>query len=213
MKLVYIFFFYYYIIIVIKCYKIKDTNITMETLDFKKAFSYPFNRKIGLLNIFWMLLPIFGWLALGGYSVRIMKGFINNKFDELPEFSFKSDMSLGFFMFLKSIPFFLGYGVIISLLILISDVFRYLAMFIEFFIIPILFINFINKETISSLFEFEIIKVVFEDISDYIITMIKSIGLVLIYVVMCLILIGFPAMVFTPNIFIADFYKRKVLNN
>ena len=73
----------------------------MKPLDFKTAFKYPFNRAKGMWNILWVLLPIFGWFALGGYGIRIVKEFSHGKFKKLPVMSFGSDMKLGFFMFLK----------------------------------------------------------------------------------------------------------------
>jgi len=42
-----------------------------RVLSFGDAFSYSFNRWKGLLNALWIFLPIFGWFALGGYSVRM----------------------------------------------------------------------------------------------------------------------------------------------
>ncbi len=80
-----------------------------EELDFKTAFGYPFRRATGLLNILWVLLPIIGWFALGGCGIRIVKHFIKGDFNELPLFNFSEDLSLGFFMFIKAIPFAIVY--------------------------------------------------------------------------------------------------------
>ncbi|MFH0857893.1 MAG: hypothetical protein V1848_04055, partial [Candidatus Magasanikbacteria bacterium] len=59
-----------------------------QPLDFKVGFKYPFNRAKGMLNIFWIFLPIVGWFALGGYTVRIVQGFIRGEYKELPTMKF-----------------------------------------------------------------------------------------------------------------------------
>tara|TARA_Y100000310_G_C20067213_1_gene527678 strand:- start:23 stop:535 length:513 start_codon:yes stop_codon:yes gene_type:complete len=165
----------------------------------------------GMWNILWVLLPIIGWFALGGYGVRIIKEFSKGKFKQLPTFKFKGDLKLGFFMFLKAIPFFLVYIVAIGIITLANPLFGGLSrLFVELFLIPILTINFMNKETVGSYFELNIIKFVFNNFGDYVIAVLKSILLALIFVVMYLILIGIPAQTFTQNIFLADFYRRRV---
>lgn len=179
-------------------------------LDFGTALSYPFNRAKGLLNALWILLPIFGWFALGGYSVRIVKEFVDGKFEKLPLFSFKSDMKFGFFMFLKAIPFIVVYVIVSSILERVPAIGILASLFLSFFVVPILGINFMKKETVASFFEFDLIRVVFDNFSDYIVALLKSIGLAIIFFVMIIVLVGIPASIYTKNIFIADFYRRNV---
>jgi hypothetical protein len=182
----------------------------MKKLDFKSAFNYPFNKAKKMWNILWILLPIVGWFVLGGYGIRIIKEFSKGKFKQLPALKFKKDLNLGFMMFLKSLPFILIYILISTLLIEISSWLEVVDIIFKIFAMPILFIHFFNKETIGSLFEFKILKAVFDDIGDYVIVLLKSILLGLIFLVMTIILIGLPAGAFTKNIFLADFYRRKV---
>jgi len=184
----------------------------LEPINFNTAFKYPFNRAKGMLNILWILLPIFGWFALGGYSVRIIQEFTKGQFQKLPTFKFGSNMKLGFFMFIKSIPFIIAYMIVLAPLYLL-DVYTagFIKFVIELFILPILTINFLNKETVGSFFEFGIVKYVFANLGDYLIAIIKSIGLFIVYLFMAIILVGIPAMVFTQHIFLADFYRRKVI--
>jgi len=183
----------------------------MKKLDFKTAFKYPFKRAKGMWNILWILLPIIGWFALGGYGVRIVKEFSNGKFKKLPTFKFRSDLKLGFFMFLKAVPFVVAYITIGAVLDKIDSRIAGLAIFfIGLFVAPILAINFANKETIGSFFEFKIIKSVFNNLEDYIVALLKSILLNIIFVIMIVVLVGLPAGSFTKNIFLADFYRRKV---
>jgi len=183
----------------------------MAELDFKTAFKYPFNRAKGMLNILWILLPIVGWFALGGYTIRIIKEFSKGKFKTLPAFKFNSDLKLGFMMFIKAIPFIITYTVIISILSRINPRISGLAnFFLGLFVVPILTINFFNKETVGSFFEVEIIKSVFNNLGDYIMALLKSILLGIIFLIMWVILVGMPAGTFTKNIFLADFYRRRV---
>ncbi len=182
-----------------------------KTLEFKPAFMYPFNRAKGMLNIFWVLLPIIGWFALGGYGVRIVKEFSKGKFKSLPKFNFSGDLKLGFFMFLKALPFVLAYTVLVAILNFISPWFGGVAnFFLRVLVVPILGINFFNKETVGSFFEFKILSSVFSNLGDYIMALLKSLLLGLIFVIMIIVLVGIPAGAFTQSIFIADFYRRRV---
>ena len=180
-------------------------------LKFKTAFKYPFNRAKGLWNILWVLLPIIGWFALGGYGVRIIQEFSKGEFKQLPVFKFGSDLELGFMMFIKALPFVITYIIIISILNKIDIRMAGLANFlIGLFAVPILTINFFKKETVGSLFEFGIVKSVFNNLGDYIVAILKSILLGIIFLIMFIILVGIPAGTFTKNIFLADFYRRRV---
>ncbi len=182
----------------------------MAKLDFNVAFKYPFNRSEGMWNILWVFLPIFGWFALGGYGVRIIQEFSKGKFKKLPIFKFNNDLNLGFFMFIKSLPFLFSYLLLLTILYAISPWLGFIRIFIELFIIPILTINFLNKETVISFFEFKILNSVFDNLGDYLIVLLKSILLTIIFLIMIIVLVGLPALVFTRNIFLADFYRRRV---
>ena len=182
----------------------------MESIDFKSAFKYPFNRAAGLLNILWMFIPIIGWFALYGYGITIVKHFIKGDFKELPKMDFGENLGLGFFMFFKSIPFMIVLFIMYIFLIFIPFIGPLASWFISLFIVPVLTINFFKKETVASYFEFEKIKYVFEDFEDYIIALLKSIALGIIFFLMIIILVGIPAATFTQNIFFADFYRRYI---
>lgn len=182
----------------------------MAILEFKTAFKYPFNRAKGMWSILWLFLPIIGWFALNGYGIRIIQEFCKGRFEKLPILKFKSDLKLGFFMFLKALPFILMYILLIVILSIINPWLEFSRILFELFIIPMLSINFINKMTVSSFFEFRIIKYVFNNLEDYIIVLLKSILLALIFIIMWIVLVGLPAGAFTRDIFLADFYRRKV---
>jgi len=182
----------------------------MEKVDFGSGFKYPFKRPVGLLNILWFLLPIIGWFALFGYGIRIVKHFIRGDFKELPRFRFGKSLGLGFLMFLKSIPF----GIAIIFVYIIVGLIPFVgflgSLFISLFVVPILTINFFKKETVESYFELSKVKAVFDNLGEYIIVILKSIALKVIFFIMIIILVGIPAGAFTKNIFMADFYRRYV---
>ena len=162
-------------------------------------------------NILWVLLPIFGWFALGGYGIRIVKEFSHGKFKKLPVMSFGSDMKLGFFMFLKSLVLIIPYVIVITILGQLSIWLRVAGqLFIGLFMLPILMINFFNKETIDSLYEFKVLGPIFDNLGDYVTALLKSFALGIIFLIMIIVLVGFPAGSFTKNIFLADFYWRRV---
>tara|TARA_Y100000310_G_C20661024_1_gene804806 strand:- start:1207 stop:1782 length:576 start_codon:yes stop_codon:yes gene_type:complete len=188
----------------------KKTKKKIEALTFETAFKYPFKRPAGLLNILWILVPIIGWFALIGYNIRIIKNFVKGNFKELPLFNFSQDLNLGFFMFLKLIPFIVIITVINWAFGKIPFVGFLGTLFISLFIVPVLIINFFVKETIESYFDFNKVKFVFDNLEDYVITVLKSIGLGIIFLLMFVILVGIPASTFTKNIFFADFYRRYV---
>jgi len=66
------------------------------------------------------------------------------------------------------------------------------------------------KGTVRSFFEFRIIKAVFSNFEDYVMAILKSILLIFIFLLMTVILVGFPAVSFIKNIFLVDFYRRNV---
>lgn len=196
-----------------KTVKTASTNAKVNNtpVSFSEAFKFPFNRPKGLLNALWILLPIFGWFALGGYVVRITKQFVKGDFTQTPTLSFGSDMKLGFMMFIKSIPFLFLYMVIVGIItradVTTGNIVSVLA---GLLIIPVLTVNFFVKENVGAYFEFSKLKAVFSNFGDYVIVMLKSIVLAIIYIVMVIILVGIPASIYTKHLFVADFYRRNV---
>ena len=182
----------------------------MNKIEFSSGFAYPFNRAVGLLNILWWFIPIIGWFALFGYGINIVKHFVNGDFKELPKFNFGKNFILGFIMFFKAIPF----AIAITVVYIIAGIIPFAGilgiLFISLFIVPILTINFFKKETVESYFELKKLNAVFNNLGEYIIALLKSIALKIIFILMIIVLVGIPAAAFTRNIFLADFYRRYV---
>lgn len=191
----------------------------METISFSEAFKYPFKVPKRLLYILWIIIPILGWFALSGYIVRLVNEFIEGKYEGLPELHFVDDMKLGFMIFLKAIPFVLVFTVVIFVIIfavaMVNESAAYwlyilLIIFLAIFVVPILEINFFRKQTVGSFFEFRVLSAVKDNLGEYIIAILKQYVLVIIFSVLMLILVGFPALYFTTYIFIANFYGKFV---
>jgi len=181
----------------------------MENLSFGAAFKYPFNRFKGMFNILWVLLPIFGWFALGGYGVRLVNEWVEGKFEQLPEFSFGSDMKLGFILFLKAIPLMILYAVAVGILVTLHEnIGKILNIVFAILVLPMVGIHFMVKQTVKSSFEFTVSKAVFNNLIDYIVMLLKSIGLAIVFFFLYFVLVGIPGNAFTKNIFLADFYRR-----
>jgi hypothetical protein len=183
----------------------------MKALEFGAAFKYPFNRPVAMWNILWVFLPVLGWFALLGYGVRIVQGFAKGDFKELPVMNFSDDMSLGFMMLLKGLPFAIAFMFVTYFFREVDMMLGGLVeMFLSLFVVPLLAINFFKKQTVASFFEFKVLNAVFKHFGDYFVALLKSIGLGLTFLLMWVILVGIPAGAFTQNIFMADFYRRRV---
>ena len=119
-------------------------------------------------------------------------------------------------MFLKALPFVFVYSAVIGGLgaALNGSGGEWVVALVNFllglFALPILAMNFLNKETVGSFFEFKIVQSVFSHLGDYLIVLLKSILLGIVFMLMWIVLVGIPAGSFTKNIFLADFYRRRV---
>ncbi len=182
-----------------------------KKLDFRTAFQYPFNRAKRMWNILWVFVPIFGWLALLGYRIRIVREFSKGKYKELPVMNFNKDMKLGFIMLLKAIPFIAVCITIFTVPYFVQDwIGIFVECFLSIFILPILVVHFFNKGTVESFFELRVLNAVFNNFGEYLVAILKNFALSFVYILMIIILVGIPAGVFTKTIFLADFYRRKV---
>ncbi|HII01527.1 TPA: DUF4013 domain-containing protein [Methanosarcinaceae archaeon] len=158
-----------------------------------------------------MLFPVIGWLSLFGYIIRITNEFIEGKYEGLPQLHFMEDLKLGFWMLLKSIPFYIVYCIPITLAIIYDETTGQILNFlIGFFVLPVLTINFYRKQTVESFFEFSKLKYVKNNFGDYLFVMIKQYALIIVFLILSIFLVGIPALYFAGMIFTANFYGRVV---
>ena len=185
--------------------------IIIETISFSEAVKYPFKVPQRLLYILLLFIPIIGWLALFGYGVRLVNEFIEGRYEGLIKLDFMEDLKLGFMVFLKALPFYIAYMVILSATTYVNETLGNLVnLLLGFFVIPLLAVNFFRKQTIESFFEFDVLNVVRDNLGEYIITVLKQYALVIVFLVLSIVLVGIPAMFFTNSIFVANMYGRLV---
>jgi hypothetical protein len=112
---------------------------------------------------------------------------------------------------LKALPFYIGYFIVISIASYLSTSLGSLVSFLlSFFVIPILMVNFLRKQTIESFFEFDLLNVVKDNLGNYIVTMLKQYAVTLVFLFLSFILIGIPGLCFTSSMFAANFYGKYV---
>lgn len=171
---------------------------------------YPFNKLSRLFNFYWILLPIFGWLAVAGYAVKIIQSMLNNDFSELPAFGgFAKNMKKGFFLLIYMIPIF----IVLGLLNFIPFVGQIIVILLSIFLIPILFIQYCKNEKFMEGYQIKpAVNIVFNNIWDYILTILKNIVAFLVLAVASILIITMivtiPAMAFNKHFLMVDFYNR-----
>jgi hypothetical protein len=185
--------------------------IIIETISFSEAFKYPFKTPKRLLYALLLIVPIVGWLALFGYSVRLINEFIEGRYEGLIKLDFMEDLKLGFMVFLKALPFYIVYVIILSTATYVNETLGSLvSLLLGIFVIPMLAVNFMRKQTIESFFEFAILNLVRDNLGEYIITALKQYALNFVFLILSFVLVGIPAIMFTSTIFFANMYGRLV---
>lgn len=183
----------------------------METISFSDALLYPFKEPKRLLYALLLLIPILGWLILFGYIVRLVNEFIEGQYEGLIKLDYMEDLRLGFVTLLKALPFYILYNVIVFAAIYINETLGNLvSLLLGFFVVPILVVNFLRKQTIESFFEFQLLDIVKSNPGDYIIAVLKQYALSIVFLILSILLVGIPAMLFTNSIFVANLYGRLV---
>lgn len=185
--------------------------IIIETLSLSDAFKYPFKAPKKLLYALLLLIPILGWLVLFGYMVRLINEFVEGRYEEPIDINLIEDLKLGTFTFLKALPFYIAYTIIVFAVSYISATLGGLInLLLAVFVIPILVVNFFRKQTIESFFEFDALNVVKDNLGDYTVAILKQYIIGFAFVILSIILIGIPAAIFTNSIFIANFYGNYI---
>ena len=185
--------------------------IIIETIGFSEAFKYPFKTPKRLLYALLLFVPIIGWLALFGYGVRLVNEFVEGRYEGPIKLDFMDDLKLGFVLFLKALPFYVVYIIILFAAMYVSEgLGNITSLLLGFFVVPMLAVNFFRKQTVESFFEFSVLNVVRDNLGEYIVTVLKQYALVIIFMVLSIVLVGIPGMLFTNSIFVANMYGRLV---
>lgn len=182
------------------------TAAPLKPAGFQEGMTYPWNRAKGLLNIFWALIPIIGWLALLGYMKTIVQELVKGNTKELPLFgNFWENVKSGFWVFLMLIPLYVVAGAL-SWLPIVGWM---IAIVLNLFFVPYLVTNFLVKGEFKA--SFEVSKAaaqVFNNIGDYVMAMLKTLAFCILYGLLSIVLVGIPALEFGHMFYLADFYRR-----
>jgi hypothetical protein len=184
--------------------------IVIENLSLSDAIKYPFKNPIRLLYALLLIIPILGPLTIWGYIVRLVNEFIEGRYEGPIKLDIIEDLKCGVIMFLKSIPFIVAFIIVFVVTSYINSTLGFICLLLEIFISPILVVNFFRKQTIESLFEFDVLKVVKDNLGDYVMVFLKQMVVSFIFLILSLVLIGIPALYFTNSIFVANFYGNYI---
>ncbi|MBU4502008.1 MAG: DUF4013 domain-containing protein [Nanoarchaeota archaeon] len=173
---------------------------------FKAGLKYPWGNPKRLWNVLWVLIPIIGWLALLGYCQSIVRAIVAGNKTGLPEFvGFGDNLKRGFILFVKILPLMIAYNLVYSI-----PGIGFLTGFIaEVFFIPYLVINLFVTDKFEESFNLKKTwNAVFNNLGDYFTAYLKTIGFVILYGLLSIILIGFPGFLFGQLFFLVEFYRN-----
>ena len=176
------------------------------------AIAFPFRKWYRCFNIFWILLPVLGWAAIGGYLWRIVNGLLKNELTELPKFNFAEDMKNGWLPLGYIILYSLAVNILLTIIGSITKVGMQLTNIYISLIAPMLVIQFFESRSIQEGFNIgKATKLVFRNFGDYIITLLKQVVVIIVFLLaLLLFFLGYGAMVFGGYYLMIDFYKRNV---
>jgi hypothetical protein len=178
----------------------------IQFLSLEEGLKWPWNNAKRQWYALWILLPILGWFALGGYIKKILANVAKGDVSGLPEFGdFWQNLGAGFMLFLYLIP--------LALLITLVGIIPWVGSIISFFawiiVFPYMFINVIVEDKFAASFDFsKWWRVVIGHFAEYVIAFLKSFIFGIVYFVLSLVIVGIPGSIFGKNIFIADFYAK-----
>ena len=169
--------------------------------------------------IWFYIVMLFVSSPLMGYIREINYNLLNKKDSEVPPFNnFWRITKSGFMFNIYTIILYLIFfvlGLLFSQIPVIGPVLQIL-LFIYFILVGIMLtLNYIKTDNLTEGFNLKLVhKAVFNNLGDYIVTLLKTIvvGIVLIVcsILIITLLVTIPAMQYTGYYLFADFYNRKV---
>lgn len=184
----------------------KAKPVSSNYADFPDGLKYPWNRMGRLWNILWALIPIVGWLALIGYIRKIVRSIVGGDMEGLPEFgSFGDNLKVGFWVFVKLIPLY----IVVAVIGMIPFVGWLANLFLQIFFVPYLVIHFLVTDEFKATFDYKaVMDYVFQNVGDYLIAFVKTLGYAIVYGVLSIVLIGIPCLYFGGYYFMAEYYAK-----
>ena len=175
-------------------------------LSVTEGLKYPWGNAKRQWNILWGLIPIYGWFALYGYMLRVIRSIVEGDTQGLPEFGSSWDNFVkGLVFVLMLIPIYF----VVVLLNFIPFVGGILYFIAAIFFLPFIIIHLVVEDRFAASFDFRTWwDVVVGNLKEYFIAFIKSLVYFVVYGFLSIILVGIPGMFFAGNIFLADFYRR-----
>lgn len=186
--------------------KIMEKKSVSKFSSFTEGLNYPWGAPKRLLNIFWALIPVIGWLALIGYCQSIQRALVAGNKTSLPEFiDFGEHLKKGFLLFVKSLPMLIAYSLIFS----VPGIGKIAGLIAFVFFLPYLGINLLVTDKFEE--SFNIKKVwdnVFNNLGEYLFAYLKTIGFVLLYWLLSIVFVGIPCLSFGCLFFLTEFYAN-----
>lgn len=172
----------------------------------KEGLKYPWGKASRLWLVLWVLVPIFGWFALGGYGKKIVRSIVSGHKKELPEFGkFWTNFKEGIFILVFMIPTM----VVLVLMSTVPFIGKTVTILADLFLFPWLATNFFMKETFDSLWEIKkAYQIVSNHLVEYLFMFLKTIAYTIIYGILSIVLVGIPCLSFGSNFYWAEFYGK-----
>lgn len=185
----------------------------MAYLSLKQGIKFPWQKPRRLLYALWILVPIFGWFAMAGFGVKIIKNLVKGKNKEVPEFGkFWENFLNGCIIILKIIPLLIVITICDWLLIkipLLGTLLYIMFVLLTLLLVPYLFVNLVVTWQVEESFNVKKAwSVITKNLKDYLIAYLKSFAYGIIYILLSIILIGIPCNMYGKYYFFSDFYRK-----
>jgi len=176
-------------------------------MSLEEGLKYPWVNGRKQWYALWILLPIIGWFALGGYVVRIVQAIVSGNKNGLPEWvGFWDNFKKGFRLFVLLLPI-IAIIMVFSFIPYVGSLLNFLASFLY---LPYIVVHVIMKNNFKASWDVETWwrVVIQENFKEYVLAWLRSLVYGIAYFLLSFILIGIPGSLFGKQIFFADFYRR-----
>lgn len=174
-----------------------------------EALKYPFTNIKRLFNIWWVLIPIWGWFVMGGYGIRILTRLVKGDTKELPPIRpFKGLFKTGF---LFAVAYLIVYIPSYFLFIFVPIV-RWVIFVYFMLILPLLVFQFAEKQRIrDGINIIRATQIVFTHFGEYLLAYFKTlvVGIIFLFASIPIItlIVTYPAIMISQYYFFAEYYK------